>query len=415
MKIVKGFVVRDQVKAIALLTALGLLACGLLVTSKVLNSFFDALDELITWPWLAAALVIAWLGSRLTPWLVRWPWVGMGLAMVTFLSPVFFGIAPVDLRTLEIRSISLGGLGLPWGYGYWLEPSYVGILFLVPLLGVLSARIHATNLARWVMVHAVVLWLMATLMLLLGFGGGNRDFAFLVLGAGLVSALLARPRGLTLGLQVSLLAMVLAWSGFLAVMKPKPDSYSSGSCLPSVDWLETLPRTWHSAGWWGFPPTTTKRDLSISMSEQMADILTAPAALRLPSNPDYILNATAQFYGWTGVAIVLGTLLLHLWTLLRLASRARGPTLRAARWTGWLYASIAALMAAMSLPTSAGWLSWPWPSMPFPWLSAAKDVSTLFAMAWLCGGVFGLARLSPPDAVTPGESDDWRGTGEGDE
>jgi hypothetical protein len=68
-------------------------------------------------------------------------------------------------------------------------------------------------------------------------------------------------------------------------------------------------------------------------------------------------------------------------------------------------------MAGMSLLTSAGWLSWPWPSTPFPWLAAAKDVNSLFAMAWLCGGVFGLARLSPAVAVNQGESDERRGAG----
>jgi hypothetical protein len=396
----------DWTQSLVVLTALGLLSCGWLVTGNVLNEidFFDG--HLVTWPWLVAALVIAWLGSRLTPWLVRWPWVGTGLAVLSFLSPLFFGIETVD-RTTGIRSISLGSLGLPWGYGYWLEPGVVGILFLVPLLVVLSARIGATNLARWVVLQAGVLWLVATLLL----GLGNRDFAFLLLGAGLVGALLARPRGLALGLQVSLLALILAWSGFLAVMIPKPDSSSSGFCLETIDWLETLPRTWHSAGWWGFPPTTTQWDLSIPMSKQMADILTAPAALRLPSDPDYLINATAQLYGWTGVAIVMGTLLLHLWALVRLARRARGPTLHVARWTGWVYASIAALMAGMSLLTSAGWLSWPWPSTPFPWLAAAKDVNSLFAMAWLCGGVFGLARLSPAVAVNQGESDERRGAG----
>lgn len=398
MKIMKMLFFSDPLKAIALITALVLLACGLLVTMVERQEvpFIDG--YVVTWPWLAVAVVIAWLGSRLTPWLVCWPWVGAGLAIFAFLAPIVVGITPVDLTTREFRSISLGSLGIHWGYGYRLEPGYLGILFLVPLLVALSARVQATNLARWVVLHAVVLWLVATLAL----GLGNRDFAGLLLGAGLVCALLARPRGLALGLQVSLLAMVLAWSGFLTLITPRPDPYSSGFCLATEDWLETLPRTWQGAGWWGFPPTTTKWDTSRGISEQMADILLAPAELRLPFNPDYLINATAQLYGWSGVVLVTGVILLHLWALARLAGRARGPTRTVERWTGWVYASIAALMAALSLLTSAGWLSWPWPSVPFPWLSAAKDVNTLFAMAWLCGGVFGLAKLPPADAVNQG-------------
>lgn len=404
----------DWIQAVAIFTALALLVFGLVVTTEIPKAWWGAAYEpasllqrpVIQWPLLILALLCAWLGGWLMPRLIRRPWLTTGLALACLLLPWYFGFSQFGGYGLWVwRTLVLGGDGDAMGYGYWVEPGYLGALLLLPVLVVVAERVRVTRFGLfdlYVLLHAVLLGLGTTLLI----SQNHAPLALVLLGAGLMTALLARPWGAALVLHVILLTLVVGWTlilqevWFTKVMKgelghkPPAEIHEQG----------LLSQTWNNAGWWGMPPApfTTEQPVHSLTTENIAAALQASPQVRLPRDPEYRLNATTQLYGWIVAGLVLAVLLLHVWALVRLGSRLRGEAYRVERWTAWVYASVPALMAVMSTLTATGWLSLPWPAMVFPWLGSADELNSLYGLAWLSGSIIALAARIPPDGAAQG-------------
>lgn len=401
----------DRIQAVAIFTALALLAFGLVVTTEIPKAWWGAAYEqaselqrpVIQWPLLILALLCAWLGGWLMPRLIRRPWLTTGLALACLLLPWYFGFRQFGGYGLWVwRTLVLGGDGGALGYGYWVGPGYLGALLLLPVLVVVAERVRVTRFGLfdlYVFLHAVLLGLGTTLLIF----QNHAPLALVLLGAGLMTALLARPWGAALFLQVILLTMVIGWTLTMEEIWVTKVMKGQLGVTPSAQIPEngSLPQTWKSAGWWGFPPDPSPMEKSAhSLTvDNIAAVLDVSPQLRLPREPEFRLNATAQLYGWIAAGLVLAVLLLHVWALVRLGSRLRGEAYRVERWTAWVYASVPALMAAMSTLTATGWLSLPWPAMVFPWLGSADEFNSLYGLAWLCGSVVALAARIPPDGA----------------
>lgn len=390
------------------LTALGLLAVGVVVTDRVAamtqgrwETLARGATDLALLGSLAAGVVCAWLAWRLVPVLVRAPWTAVFLNLSCLMLPLLWGHSHEGMgRAIALDSVWNANHS-DWVPGYW------ALLLLPPVMARLAEGMRVTGRARYALGLLALLWLAGSMLLL------QPDLALTLIltGGVLASACLARPRGGLRWLMVVGLALVGWWLALVV------DARIIQPWGLDFDPLRRtyLEETWDTADWQGTGRIVTKpSELGpINRSLFMVDS-GLHSELRWPLSRDYVLNATAQLFGWSTALVTIALAALHVWALFRLAGRISGDERRCWRWTAGLYAGVPAGMLALSTITATGWLgspfsalAYPYLAVVFPWVGGVSDFNSLYVLAGLTGAVVALsggrvAELAP--AAEPGEA-----------
>jgi cell division protein FtsW (lipid II flippase) len=232
-------------KGVVVITALGLVAVGVVVTDKVAamtqgrwETLAEGVTDLALLGSLTAAVGSAWLAWRLVLVLVRAPWTAVLLSLCCMMLPLVWRESHEGAN----RAIALYGSLEDPGHWHWV-PGYWALILLLPVMALLAERLHVTGRARYALGHLGLLWLAGSLLLL------QPDLALTVLLAwgALASAWLARPQG-ELRWLMALGMVLVSWWLVLAA--------DARAILPwGLDFdpplRAYLAETWNAAGWQG--------------------------------------------------------------------------------------------------------------------------------------------------------------------